>query len=282
MDHRYHKLIVLVEQGSYSKAAKKLHISQPAMTIAIASLELGLGQKLFTQKKPCVVLSKAGQVVYQTALQLKSHIDAMNNNLDILNKPTKINIGLIDSIAYLMYSDTKNNIILNDIEAMVDNSKKIISDVINNKIDFGLITGQSSNLPSNIKIKKLNHEEFVFVARPSLVPDSNMYEINNWLSFNRASSSYYHFVKQFKELGLKVKPIFYSTSMDLLKQMAIDGKGVALLPKHYVLSDLDNNKLKIINTPKLYRPIWAITNNQNNGQKTNQFISYLNSKLSSI
>ena len=279
MDHRYHKLIVLVEQGSYSKAAKKLHISQPAMTIAIASLELGLGQKLFTQKKPCIVLSKAGQIVYQTALQLKTQIDTMNNNLDILNKPTKINIGLIDSIAYLMYSDTKNNIVLNDLEAMVDNSKKIISDVINNKVDFGFITGQSSHLPSNIKIKKLNQEEFVFVAQPSLVPDNNIYEINNWLSFNRASTSYYHFVKQFKELGLKVKPIFYSTSMDLLKQMAIDGKGVALLPKHYVLSDLHNNNLKILQTPKLYRPIWAITNTNNNSLSSAKLVSYLNSKL---
>lgn len=282
MDHRYYKLIVLVEQGSYSKAAKKLRVSQPAMTIAIASLELGLGQKLFSQKKPKVVLSKAGQIVYQTALQLKKQIDAMNEDLLGLNHPAKINVGLIDSIAYLMYSDFNNNIILNDIEAMVDNSKKIINDVINNKIDFGFITGQSSSLPSNIKIEKLNQEEFVFVACPSMSPDTMVYEIDNWLSFNRASTSYYHFVKQFKEHGLKVKPIFYSTSMDLLKEMAIEGRGVALLPKHYILNDLNNNKLKILSTPKLYRPIWAITNSQNKSLNTNKFITYLNAKLSSI
>lgn len=260
MDHRYYKLLVLVEEGSYSKAAKRLRISQPAMTIAIASLEMGLGgQKLFIQKKPHVVLSESGKVVYQAAKKIKKDIDEMKAGLSAASNSKHVNVGIIDSIAHLLYSSPKNNIIVSDIEAMVDNSKKIISDVLDNQIEFGFITGQSSNLSSTIAVKKLNNEQFVFVKKADLVGQEPVNNIEDWLCFNRASTSYHHFTKQFKELGLKVKPIFYSTSMELLKDMAINGQGTALLPQHFVEQDIKSGRLKVLKTPKLYRPIWAIS-----------------------
>lgn len=260
MDHRYNKLLVLVEEGSYSKAAKRLRISQPAMTIAIASLEMGLGgQKLFIQKKPQVVLSESGKIVYQAAKKIKKDIDEMKASLSAASDNQHVNVGIIDSIAHLLYSTPKNNIILNDIEAMVDNSKKIINDVLDNQIEFGFITGQSSNLSSAISVKKLNNEEFVFVKKADLVSSNRVNNIEDWLCFNRASTSYHHFTKQFKEVGLSVKPIFYSTSMELLRDMALSGQGTALLPMHFIKQDLKDGRLKILNTPKLYRPIWAIS-----------------------
>lgn len=257
MDHRYLKLIVLVEEGSYSKAAKRLRVSQPAMTIAIASLEMGLNQKLFVQKKPQVVLSESGRIVYNAAKKIKKDIDVMNSKLKLAQTGT-VQVGIIDSIAHLVYSNANNNIILNDIEAMVDNSKKIINDIIEREIELGFITGQINSLPKNLTFQKLNNEEFVFVKKASLVTDDKVKQVDDWLCFNRASTSYRHFTKLFKELGMRVNPIFFSTSLDLLKEMAINGKGTALLPRHFVKHDINKGYLKALNTPNLYRPIWVV------------------------
>jgi DNA-binding transcriptional LysR family regulator len=51
MDHRYKKFLAVAETGSFSAAAKKLHVTQPAITLAIGSLERAFGVKLYTRKK---------------------------------------------------------------------------------------------------------------------------------------------------------------------------------------------------------------------------------------
>lgn len=73
-----------------------------------------------------------------------------------------------------------------------------------------------------------------------------------------SSTSFKYFSKQFKTSGLKVNPIFYSTSIELLKEMAIAGKGTALLPRHMVMESVKNRTLSVIKTLPLHRPIWAI------------------------
>ena len=59
--------ICVAESGSFSKAADKLFISAPAVIKQINSLELGLGLQLFTRTHRGLVLTQAGQSVYNDA-----------------------------------------------------------------------------------------------------------------------------------------------------------------------------------------------------------------------
>lgn len=267
MDHRYKKFLTLVEQGSFSSAAKTLRISQPAITISIASLEHSLGKKLIIRRKKIVELTPEGEIVYNAAKKINTEIINMNIKLtkNISNNITQV--GLIDSIAHLLYSSPNKNSILDNIEVMVDNSIRIINELISGKIDFGLITGQPSSLNEEISVQKLHNEPFVFVTAPEKVPKNAATEINNWLAYNQASTSYKHFLKQFKKQGIVVKPSFYSTSMELLKEMAITGNGTALLPLHFVKNDIDKGSLGIVKTKPLFRPIWIISRKTNTKPK---------------
>lgn len=278
MDHRYKKFLVLVESGSYSGAAKNLRISQPAMTISIASLEKSIGKKLIARKKPKIELTEAGETVYQSAKNIFVEIEKMHSKLASYNS-SLTHVGIIDSIAHLLYAAPKNNIILSDIEVMVDNSKRIINDISTSQIDFGFITGQPSALIPGLNINKLNDEPFIFVKKASMVNDDNVDMIDDWLAFNRASTSFRYFSKQFKLNKLNVKPIFYSTSMDFLKDMAIAGNGTALLPRHFVEEEIKQKMLKALNTPELYRPIWSISKSSNNNASSKKIADYLNELL---
>jgi DNA-binding transcriptional LysR family regulator len=267
MDHRYRKFLKLVELGSFSSAAKALRISQPAMTISIASLEHSLGKKLIIRRKKLIELTAEGEIVYNASKKIASEINKMNYTL-AEGKPNNItHIGIIDSIAHLLYTSPSQHTVLNNLEVMVDNSIRIINELTTGKIDFGLITGQPSSLSEDISVQKLHNEPFVFVASPNKVPKDKVLEINNWLAYNQASTSYKHFLKQFEIIGLKVKPSFYSTSMELLKEMAIKGNGIALLPSHFVDSDIKEGRLGILNTKPLFRPLWIISNKNKKAPK---------------
>lgn len=259
MDHRYKKFLTLVECGSFSAAAKQLRVSQPAITIAIASLERSLGKKLLDRNKHTVQLTADGEIVLQTAKRLDREVERMHEALKTSAYKRRTHVGLIDSLAHLLFASAADKSVLENIEVMVDNSRRIMQDLAEKKIDLGLITGQTSPPTGELTYHKLHDEAFVFVAAPSLVPHKYVSQIPNWLAFNQDSTTYRHFVNQFKKSGLHVTPTFYSTSLDLLKDMAIAGNGTALLPRHFVQNAIDNKLLSIVKTVPMYRPIWVVS-----------------------
>jgi DNA-binding transcriptional LysR family regulator len=258
MDHRFKKFLAVADTGSFSAAAKKLHVSQPAITLAIASLERAFGTKLYIRKKYAVELTEQGEIVAKTAKKISQEIEKMGAKLHEDAPSGQYQIGIIDSIAQLLYTSTKESQLLANVEVMVDNSKRILGDLAAERIDVGVITGQPTTLGKDVTVHKLHSEEFVFVCAPHVAPSTAVTHIDDWLAINQDSTSYKHFVKLFKRRGLVVTPIFYSTSMELLKGMAINGKGTALLPKHLVEENLDNGTLQVVKTKHLYRPIWAV------------------------
>ena len=258
MDHRYKKFLAVAESGSFSVAAKKLHVSQPAITLAVASLERAFGVKLLARKKNAVALTRDGIIVAEAAKKIASEIAKMNAKLGQESSAMKYKVGIIDSLAHLLYSSSKDSQILNNIEVMVDNSRRIINEILDDKIGVGIITGQPGAISKDLIVRKLHDEEFVFVCAPYLAPSATVVNIDDWLAFNRDATSYTYFAKQFNSLGLRVTPVFYSTSMELLKEMAVAGKGTALLPRHIVQASVENGTLEIVQTKPLNRPIWAI------------------------
>ena len=258
MDNRYYKFLKLNEYGSFSEAAKQLKKSQPAITIAIASLEHSLGKKLIIRKKGSVELTPAGKIVLSASEKINNQINIMNSNLQKLNNNPVICIGLIDSIASLLYSAKTKQAILNNIEVMVDNSARIISQITTGQLDYGIVTGQAKSLPKDINIYKLKNEPFTFVSSPKNL-NTIKNTVGSWLAYNKESTTYSYFSKEFMNMGLEAKPKFFSTSMELLKETAIAGEGTALLPKHFVNKDIKNGNLVVFKTKPLSRPIWLVS-----------------------
>ena len=91
MDYVYE----VYKEGSFSKAAKNLYISQPALSAYIKKIEKELGVPLFDRSMAPIHLTEPGEMYIQAVLQVK----AIQNNLeqyfqDITNLRTgKISIG---------------------------------------------------------------------------------------------------------------------------------------------------------------------------------------------
>lgn len=65
----------VAEAGKISAAAKKLYVTAPAVSIAIANLEKELGVELFTRCSNRVVLNEQGRTYLQYVNQIFDELD---------------------------------------------------------------------------------------------------------------------------------------------------------------------------------------------------------------
>ncbi|MFH1079318.1 MAG: selenium metabolism-associated LysR family transcriptional regulator [Pseudomonadota bacterium] len=63
-------LLFLVTEGSFSRAAKKMHLSQPSLTKHIANLEAIIGMTVVRREKTGVVLTPEGKIVFDLAARI--------------------------------------------------------------------------------------------------------------------------------------------------------------------------------------------------------------------
>ena len=76
MELRHLRSFLLVaETLNFSRAAERLHLSQPALSRQVQELELGLGTSLFSREKGRVTLTDAGRALVEHARELLARSD---------------------------------------------------------------------------------------------------------------------------------------------------------------------------------------------------------------
>src|SRR5688572_29853136 len=105
MEERLRKFAHLVDVGSFTKAAAELHISQPALSTAIAKLERELRAKLLVRGVRPLALTPAGKLAYQTAKDLSVQADNLKLRLaELAHEQVTLKIGMIDSMASTLFA----------------------------------------------------------------------------------------------------------------------------------------------------------------------------------
>lgn len=82
MEIRHLRLIkAIVEEGSITKAIDTLHLTQSALSHQLKEAEYQLGTKIFLRDKKKLVLTKAGEKLYQTANEILEKLSATQKEI---------------------------------------------------------------------------------------------------------------------------------------------------------------------------------------------------------
>lgn len=93
IDIEFYKVFcVVAENGSFSKAAEKLYISQPAITQTIKKLEEQLGGKLFYRNNNGVSLTEEGKHLYE---YIKDSMEIIENATSKFNQYKNLDEGIV-------------------------------------------------------------------------------------------------------------------------------------------------------------------------------------------
>ncbi|MDR4998997.1 LysR family transcriptional regulator [Brevibacillus parabrevis] len=94
-----HYFVTVSDLLSYSKAAQKLHISQPSLSNAIKNLEQEVGSPLLERNTRKIELTDAGNILYRKAILLLSQMDTLKKEMEEVKETGsgQLIIGIIES-----------------------------------------------------------------------------------------------------------------------------------------------------------------------------------------
>lgn len=94
--------VSVIEHMNFSKAAEKMHISQPSLSNAIKKLEHEIGSPLLERNTRNLHLTEAGQLLYERALVVLKNIEILKLEIDevVVHGTSEITIGVMESIKH--------------------------------------------------------------------------------------------------------------------------------------------------------------------------------------
>ncbi len=252
MDSKREIFLAVVTNGSFSKAAQALYMTQPAVSQYIKQYEKELGITLFDRTTKKLRLTAAGKLTYEHALQMKQLQKSLRQSLDTLLNEVKGELRIGASYSYGEYVLPK--LLKNFLHQYPDvlpqisihNTEHIAQRLVEEEIDIGIIEGDI-HIPHMMK-QNLGIDEMVVVAnRPLLeIPAASTWLVREHGSGTRTATEDFltrHELQPFHKLS------FGSTQ--LIKSGVIEGLGISLLSKWTILEEIRQQKLFVIR-PETY------------------------------
>jgi len=162
--------LTVVKEKSFSKASRKLGVSQPAVTQQIKFIEDYLEARIVDRKKSGIRLTKAGEQLLYIAQRLERSIQSAENDiLKIINKTQVFSFSASFTIGNYILPDYLNEIkgkINNDIDLKVADSTQCINDLLDKKSDVALI--ESPIMRDGIFYREWFEDELVLFSNQPL------------------------------------------------------------------------------------------------------------------
>lgn len=216
-----------------SRAAERLGIRQPSLTLALQRLENFVGAALFIRTKRGVHLTDEGRVFLAQAHELLSVWQ--NLKLKTLNQKEEIKgifrLGCHVSVALysLPFFMTEFLSEYKNIEFSLEHdlSRKIVEAVISMRLDMGIVVNPVRH--PDLVIIKLCDDEVCFWSKDEmnkdlksvLIADENLLQVQTMLRKVKSKSK-----KNQQYFRRHIK----TTSLEVARELAASGGGVAILP----------------------------------------------------
>ena len=146
MDSKLHTFLVLCRTMNYRQAAEQLHLSQPAVTKQIQSLEQALQTKLFYYDGHALHKTEKCLILERYAISLQYQFEELQ--LAIAEKDrASLRIGATKTIGDYVLIDAIKDYLRkpnHELSLVVDNTKNLLQMLDENQLDFAIIEGTFS------------------------------------------------------------------------------------------------------------------------------------------
>ncbi|MEW6067725.1 MAG: selenium metabolism-associated LysR family transcriptional regulator [Nitrospirota bacterium] len=270
--HRLRIFTTVFQDKSFSKASKKLLLSQPTISTHIKALEEELNCKLFDRLGRTIIPTKEAEFLFRHAIEVIEKVDALKGAMGQLNKEIagKLIIGAstIPGTYLLpaMISTFQKKYPSVSFHILVSDSKEIIERVSSHELYLGIVGARLGN--EHINYMPFIEDELIVISSPSLVK-INLMTLQELIKYpmvlrEEGSGTRRETEKILGEKGIslndiKITGIFGST--DAIKQAVKEGLGVSILSRFSVIDELKHKsikEIKIADTP-MHRRFYIIT-----------------------
>ncbi|UNY97912.1 LysR substrate-binding domain-containing protein [Zhouia spongiae] len=252
---------------SFTRAAEKLYISQPAISKAIRNIELEHKTTFFIRKRNSIELTEDGKLFLVYVNKILDVYSEMENHF---LKQQKI----LPDIIHLGASTTIGNYILPkviarfrakfpdiDFELRSGNSETIETLITDRQLDFGITEGKNTN--PQLQYRKLIKDEIVLVTnvrnkdfKNGVIDKSTLMEIP--IVGRESGSGTKEIINKTLHIPKKKKlnNVASFSSTEAIRNYLYYSNDYALLSINSVTEDLINNKLRVIDIRDVTMERW--------------------------
>lgn len=245
----------VAKQMSFSRAAEKLHLTQPTLSKMVKNLEDELQVVLFDRTTKHMQLTDAGAIVLSEAQEIMRRIENMSSKLsDMMEiKQGRIKIGLPPVIGSLFFpkllSDFHRMYPQIQIHLYEEGAKRVEKFVEDGSIDFGFAV-----LPVN----ENTFETFPFVEQELkliVYPQHHLAGLNQVSLQALRNETFIYFVEDFAlhdrirehciRVGFEPVIAYESSQWDFISEMVANQQGISILPEP-LCQKLNPDRIKTI------------------------------------
>ena len=237
--------------GSVSAAAKKLSVTQPAVSLQLANLEKQLGFPLFEKTGRRLILNSKGQVFFERILPI---LESMNRIVQDARTRERVlrpslHMGAVEGIgeSWLAHKIKKFFTQHQDLRLQLDIKES-------DDLEKMLLSGDLALIVSNRRLEDprvvsfvLVQETWVPIARQELITrlseeisqprrNKGFWEKFNWIGYGDRNHFDPWALRWFESVGVKVDRGFRYThrvnSYAIIKELISSGMGICVGPKH--------------------------------------------------
>jgi len=260
-----------------SRAATRLAISQPSLSIAIKRLEQAIGTELFVRHKHGVMLTQAGkQLLPQARLllqlwqQTKSHALASQEEVQgcfTLGCHTSIAIHIGSRfLADLLESYPKLQI-----EYRHDISRRVTDQVINLSVDIGIAVNPFKH--PDLVIRKLCEDEVTFWVGPGKREIQNIHSEKCVLVCDPDLAQTQSLLQRGKKMGISTHRLVSTSNLGVIAAVVANGCGIGILPSRVAMSIYPDKLKRIPNAPVFNDEICLVYRHENRSIRAIQVIA---------
>ena len=252
--------LAVAEERSFSRAAARLHRTQPAISQAIAKLESELGEVLFERSSRDGTLTDAGDVLREYALKL---LNLRSEATGALAELRELHSGKL-LIAANEYTSLYLLPLLDEfrrqhprIKIAVQRSlaSRISDEVLMHSVEIGVLSFRPDDM--QVKSTVVYRDELMLVVNPTH-PCATEGQVSirplgsqNFVAHNIASPQRLKVVQTFRKYKTPLQMGVELPTIEAIKRFVEMGNGVALVPGLTVRKELANGDLVRIRVKEL-------------------------------
>ena len=259
----------VAESLSFAQAANQLHLSQPALSLAIKGLEEALGGKLLTRTTRTIALTPEGDALVPIAKRLLAQWqdaeDEMKQRFAL--QLGKISIAAMPSFAgsLLPKAIQQYHQRFPNIQVAIDDvlSDIVVERVANNSVELGVTFEPQHS--EGLTFYPLYNDEFIAIL-PKQHPLASQQEVtwttllqHNFITLQRPSSVRKMIENTLKDANIDLTVAFDAHQLTTVIRMVSEGMGVAVVPATCRQQIREQNVVeRTITSPSIERTVGGI------------------------
>ncbi len=262
--------IVVAEAGSISRAARELHLTQPAVTRRIQRLEQAIGTRLIDRRKRPFALTDVGQAAIERCRRIVSMRDELKALAQGGAVPTReCRIGAAHALTELALTEPVDEL-RTAFPAVVPRlstgwSRDLAERVRSGALDAAaVLLPRGDSLPAGVSGRELAAEQLQIVASRALHPRTLTLKeaaATEWILNPEGCGARAILQKAFGRAGLSLRVGVETYNYELQMSLVARGRGLGLVPSRLVARSAVKRQLSVLGVRGLEFPmtIWMLT-----------------------